>query len=233
MHRFKFVLVLLAAITLVAVSCSDDDDDDSSSATADSSDSSDSGDSKDHSEASAEELEIWQTDLNAVGCYVGAVDGSLGPQTEAAIEAYQAAAGLTVDGKLGPETEAALQDSVTAGTIICVSTTEGGTDGSETAALSSANYDKSFALGSCSLNADVSNVSIQGEADGLTILVEATEGTGTLAVSGGTESDGITLDGAVATVEISDDRSFTVSGAFNDSSNNAGESFTLTGSCPE
>ena len=56
-------------------------------------------------EASIHELEVWQHDLNVVGCYAGAEDGTLGPQTEAAIRNFQTAAGLTVDGRLGPATE--------------------------------------------------------------------------------------------------------------------------------
>ena len=83
---------------------------------------------------SAEELEQWQTDLNAVGCWSGAVDGEMGPQTEEAIEEFQAAEGLTVDGLLGPATESALTSAVDAGTTVCstssdtTATTSGGSD---------------------------------------------------------------------------------------------------------
>ncbi len=63
-----------------------------------------------------------QTDLNAVGCYAGAVDGILGPQTDQAIVAFQAADGLTVDGEAGPGTIAALKLAAREGRIVCTAT---------------------------------------------------------------------------------------------------------------
>jgi peptidoglycan hydrolase-like protein with peptidoglycan-binding domain len=74
---------------------------------------------QDASEASSTELEVWQHDLNVVGCWAGPVDGRLGPQTEAAIRAFQQAANLPVDGKLGPETEEALANDAAQGALIC------------------------------------------------------------------------------------------------------------------
>jgi peptidoglycan hydrolase-like protein with peptidoglycan-binding domain len=70
-------------------------------------------------DASATELEVWQHDLNVVGCWAGPVDGRLGPETEAAIRAFQQAANITVDGKLGPETEEALAADAAQGALIC------------------------------------------------------------------------------------------------------------------
>ena len=87
-------------------------------------------------------------------------------------------------------------------------------------------------MSNCSLNADVSNISLRGAADGLTLAVDASEGDGTLAVDGGTEQDGITLNGTVTAVSITPARAFTVRGTFGPP-NFAGEAFTLTGSCPE
>ena len=110
MHRVLRVLFVGVLLALVAVACGDDSGGDSSE------------EAKPHTEASEAELEIWQTDLNAVGCYAGSVDGSLGPQTEEAIKEFQAAAGLTVDGLLGPETEQALQDAVAEGRTVCTGT---------------------------------------------------------------------------------------------------------------
>lgn len=74
---------------------------------------------KHHSEMSAAELEKWQKDLNAVGCWAGPVDGKLGPETEHAIKQFQTAEKLTVDGKLGPKTETALAKAASAGKKVC------------------------------------------------------------------------------------------------------------------
>ena len=109
-------------------------------------------------------------------------------------------------------------------------TTATSTGGS--ASIDSPDYVKTFTLDSCSLNADVENISLRGGADGLTLAVDATQGTGTLGVAGGDEQDGITLNGDVEAVSIAADRSFDLSGTFG-SPNFAGEPFSVSGSCPE
>jgi peptidoglycan hydrolase-like protein with peptidoglycan-binding domain len=76
------------------------------------------------------DVQQLQTDLNAVGCYAGAVDGIDGSETTNAVEEFQTAKGLTVDGKVGPETQAALDEVVKAGEIVC---TPGSTTGATTA----------------------------------------------------------------------------------------------------
>ena len=47
------------------------------------------------------QIAIVQTQLDEVGCWAGPIDNVDGPETEAGIEAFQQAEGLTVDGKLG------------------------------------------------------------------------------------------------------------------------------------
>lgn len=68
-----------------------------------------------------------QQQLQTVGCYSGAIDGIFGPQTDAAILAFQQAKGLETDGELGPETETALTQAASSGQKVCVasSTTTG------------------------------------------------------------------------------------------------------------
>lgn len=60
-----------------------------------------------------------QQQLAIVGCYSGAIDGILGPKTDAAIVAFQSASGLAVDGEIGPNTQAALTKAANANTKVC------------------------------------------------------------------------------------------------------------------
>ncbi len=53
-----------------------------------------------------------QTALKSAGFEPGAADGTFGPQTEAAVVAFQTANGLAADGVVGPETAAALSSAV-------------------------------------------------------------------------------------------------------------------------
>lgn len=233
MRKLFLALGLLLSFTLVAVACGDDDSsgDDNASGGEPGSDA----DAVSHTEMSADELEIWQADLAAVECYPGVIDGANGPQTEAAVKAYQSAKGLTVDGLLGPQTEGALKESVAAGETVCTTSEEAAGSGAPTASLSSANYGPmTFALGTCSANPDPSNlfVTIEGQANNLSLSADATLESGTLSVDGGTESDGITLNGTISDVEVAADGSFTATGEFGEP-NNVGETFTLTGSCPQ
>lgn len=238
MHRHHILaLASLLLLPLGALACSDDDET-SSSTTASSSAAASTGDAgssggeaKPHTDATDEELEIWQSDLNAVGCYAGPVDGKLGPLTEAAIKAYQSAAGLTVDGLLGPQTEAALQADVAAGNTVCVATIEDATaGGGANAELTSTSYGNTFVIGACT-NQGETDLVLQAEGpSNLTLVVNAPTGSGTLAVSGGTEADGITLNGQISRVSVGDDGSFTAEGVFG-APNLEGETFTLTGSC--
>ena len=58
---------------------------------------------------SGEAVANLQRLLKLKGFDPGEVDGVFGPNTQAALEALQAAAGLEVDGIFGPKSEAALE----------------------------------------------------------------------------------------------------------------------------
>ena len=56
-----------------------------------------------------EDVKALQAALNAAGHDCGAVDGDFGAKTDAAVRAFQRAAGLAVDGQAGPKAIAALR----------------------------------------------------------------------------------------------------------------------------
>ena len=60
-----------------------------------------------------------QQELADVGCDPGEIDGTFGPETDAAIVRLQTAAGLPADGQFGPKTAAALTKAVDAGDAVC------------------------------------------------------------------------------------------------------------------
>lgn len=70
----------------------------------------------------ATEIRTMQQSLKAVGCYSGAVDGVIGPQTTRAIREFQASSHLRVDGVYGPGTEGLLTAADKAGEKSCTST---------------------------------------------------------------------------------------------------------------
>jgi peptidoglycan hydrolase-like protein with peptidoglycan-binding domain len=186
--------------------------------------------SKDVAKAAKADLEVWQRDLNTVGCFSGVVDGTSGPQTVSAVRAFQAASGLTPDGVLGPKTETALKDAAAAKRVVCVSPTDGGAAATKSRlVLSAPSFNKTFLVGTCKSGGETS-VQLVGQADGLTVKLSANNGTGTLSVDGSTESDGITLKGNVSSVTVGDTGDVTVKGTFS-APNFAGEQFTATGSC--
>jgi peptidoglycan hydrolase-like protein with peptidoglycan-binding domain len=109
--------IALAAVGLFATACGNDDDTSSSTTTT-------AAEETTTTESAATAATIRfdkeiQQELYDVGCHPGEVDGIMGPQTDAAILAFQEAAGLEADGELGPETEAALKKDAAAGTQVC------------------------------------------------------------------------------------------------------------------
>jgi peptidoglycan hydrolase-like protein with peptidoglycan-binding domain len=66
-------------------------------------------------------VELFQRQLNALGCNAGAIDGKLGSRTKTAIRWFQSAAGLTVDGVVGSLTGPRLVQAALTGSPNCPS----------------------------------------------------------------------------------------------------------------
>jgi hypothetical protein len=103
-------------------------------------------------------------------------------------------------------------------------------DGSEnaagpTASLSGDLVSQDFTVTSCE-NQGEADLVLEATADAFALSVDAPDGTGTIAYTGGNEGDAIDLSGAVSSVVVGDAGDFTVEGAWD-----SGEVFTLTGSC--
>jgi len=119
-------LGVLALISLASCS-SDDDKADKTTTTVETSTTASGGGESAATVAFDKDV---QQELRDVDCYTGADDGIIGPETDAAIVAFQAASGLETDGEFGPETEAALTKAVDAGEKVCggsTTTTAAGT----------------------------------------------------------------------------------------------------------
>lgn len=105
------------ALTLLGAACSDGDDD-SVSTNASTTTTATSGSAG----SDGNDVLAIQRELNALGCDPGPLDGTLGPDTEAAIRHFQQAAGIQVDGIVGPQTRAALATAAQSGQPRCPAT---------------------------------------------------------------------------------------------------------------
>ncbi|MCP4435853.1 MAG: peptidoglycan-binding protein [Actinomycetia bacterium] len=112
--RMQAIVATAAALMLLAGACSSDDSDETTT-TSEASGGSGGGESA-QTKKYNEEI---QQELKDVGCYTGADDGIVGPETDAAIVAFQKAEGLTPDGEVGSKTQEALTKAVDAGTKVC------------------------------------------------------------------------------------------------------------------
>lgn len=109
--RRTMVVVTVALVLLTASACGDDDNDKNSS-----------GSTTTSTSANAGAIRQLQSELDTLGCGAGADDGKLGPETEAAIRQFQAAAGITVDGIVGVNTRNALSEAARTGAPDCHNT---------------------------------------------------------------------------------------------------------------
>lgn len=127
-RRFRSIsLVVVAAGALLVGACSSDD---SASTTTAKQTTTTAGSAE--TAATVRFDKGIQTKLQQVGCYTGAVDGVLGPETDAAILEFQKASGLAADGELGPKTETQLSKDAAAGTKVCGATPSTTAKGSTT-----------------------------------------------------------------------------------------------------
>ncbi len=118
MSRTRQLLAIIGLLALVgtAAACSSDDKSDDTTTTTEA--ASDDTTPKESAETIRFDKTIQQ-ELADVGCHPGAVDGVIGPKTDAAILEFQKADGIEADGELGPETEAALKKAVEEGRKVC------------------------------------------------------------------------------------------------------------------
>jgi len=117
-------LVALSVVVLAVIAAgSSNDSKDSSSSSSSTTKETTTTTSGDDTEETVAFDKTIQAELAEVGCYKGADDGIIGPETDAAIVAFQKASGLTVDGEFGVETESALREAVSAGKKVCDSST--------------------------------------------------------------------------------------------------------------
>lgn len=237
-RHFRLLLVFLAFVAFGTAACGDDDGDGDGDAASSAEGVGETAGTEATAGLDPEFVELFQTQLAAVGCYDGPIDGIDGPATNAAIVNFQRAQGLGEDGVVGPETEGALQAAVDAGSQVCFPSGDGSEEGDDEGALdgateasivsvSSPSYGKDFAVSSCT-NPGETTVSLTAEADGIVLQVDATDGVGTLFISGGDEQDGVDLAGTVTSVAVGDAGDLTIEGTFD---SDGGEAFTVTGSC--
>jgi hypothetical protein len=114
----RFAIAVVGVALLVAAGCGKDDKSESSTTTTQASTATTTGGGTVRVVVVNKAV---QQELADVGCYSGAIDGVFGPETDAAILAFQAGDGLTVDGELGPETKAALAEAVAKKQKVCTS----------------------------------------------------------------------------------------------------------------
>jgi peptidoglycan hydrolase-like protein with peptidoglycan-binding domain len=114
-HPARTVVVALATVALLgAAGCGDDSDDPDSTTTTSATPTSGA--------ATSSAIRQLQSELDTLGCDAGPTDGELGPDTDAAIRRFQAAAGLTVDGIVGVNTRNALGEASRRGAPDCRNT---------------------------------------------------------------------------------------------------------------
>lgn len=99
-----------------------------------------------------------------------------------------------------------------------------------TVKLESPDYSKSFTVRVC-VNPDETTLAFTAiTKDGFRLTVSATDGKGSMSVTGGSESDAIDIHGSVTSVEVGDTGEINVQGEMGTGTDQV-EDYTITGSC--
>lgn len=172
-------------------------------------------------------VDLLQTSLKGLCYYGGGVDGVFGSGTEAALIAFQKAAGIKADGKYGPATAAALAKAWPGRPASCSGSDPaggGGTTTGDTLTIGSPKIARTFDLSSCEVVGR--GVQATGSASGgYKVGFDSPSGPGgTMAVTGG----GLNLDGSVNTISISVNGQFRAAGTFQ-----GGGAWTAVGTCSD
>lgn len=180
-------------------------------------------------------VKLLQGALAGLCVYSGPVDGVYGSATEAALRDFQESQGLAVDGKVGPATATALATAYASRPASCGSTTAA-PDATATApstgttvTVQGPSYGpKTFEVATCT-NAGETDIDLTATAaGGFTLTMEAENGTGTIALAGGNEQDGIRLNGTITSLSVGDAGDIRATGTFTDSGR---PRFVVVGRC--
>lgn len=107
-----------------------------------------------------------------------------------------------------------------------VTEVSGSTTGSDGTASLDGPIIAEFTVTNC-VNEGETDLVLEAERESYALSVDAPDGTGTIAYTGGNEEDGIDASGTVSSITVGDAGDFTVEGTWDSD----GEAFTLTGNC--
>jgi hypothetical protein len=160
------------------------------------------------------------TPILAVAAAVVAVAGCGSGSNASAPAATDTAAGTTAPVTTAPANTAT---TPTAGTTAVAG---------PTVTVSGPSYDKTFDVTACA-NAGETDLQLTGSGSGgISLAVQAKDGTGTVSITGGDEQDGVALDGVIDTLSVGDAGDISATGAFSEKSLGSSDTaFTISGSC--
>lgn len=173
-------------------------------------------------------VDLLQTSLKGLCYYDDSVDGTFGSGTEAALIAFQKAAGIRADGRYGPTTATALATAWPGRPASCPdgggNNGGGGNTTGDTLTLGRSAIARTFDFTSCEVSGG--GVAATGTAvGGYKIGFDSPGGPGgNISVTGG----GLNLNGTVTTITVSLNGQFRASGSFQ-----GGAKWTAVGTCDD